>query len=155
MIKTSYKARIWLFIFTLLLVVFVLPFCARVQLTAVETVELFYACWSADDEKTANTLFSKHFLERHGEPFSFSDYLIYVNLISCEEVFYPEAVYIDRIEDMWGEKHTSAACVRAAFDIAYEENHGSGFDNTTYHGYYFYLVKKSPIMPWVIVAYGH
>ena len=153
MLKTDYKARISLFAFTLLLVVVILPFYARTQLTAVETVELFFDGWSNHDEETMNSLLTKMYLERHQGRVSLSDYLIYVDLISCREVFYPEAALIYRIEDMWEEKHVSASCVRAHFEIAYEENHGSGFDNTSYL-FDFYLVKKTPIGPWMIAAYG-
>ena len=153
MLKKDYRARISLFAFTLLLVVVILPFYARTQLTAVETVELFFDSWSNHDEKTMKSLLSKGYLEKRQGRVSFSDHLIYVDLISCREVFYPEAALIYRIEDMWEEKHVSASCVRAHFEIAYEENHGSGFDNTSYL-FDFYLVKKTPIGPWMIAAYG-
>ncbi len=154
MLKKDYRARISLFAFTLLLVVVILPFYARTQLTAVETVELFFDSWSNHDEKTMKSLLSKGYLEKRQGRVSFSDHLIYVDLISCKEVFYPEAVAIDSIEDIWGEKHVSASCVKTHFEIAYEENYGGGFENGSY-GFYFYLVKKTPITPWKIAEYGY
>jgi len=137
-------------IFCLILVLLfplMLASCAPEGMTPVETVQYYFKQWNAKNWTAMDSVVIDKMKSGPEEG------LIYVELLKCQEE--TDKSRIDFEPEWYDKTPYKVALVYADFDIKYDENAMTGFDNGEQDGYSFYLVKDGADSDWKIASWGY